>query len=206
MTQLSTKAIDIMRVFGLTKSKIYEETKPPSFKPDIKIEQGKVIFITGSSGSGKSRLLSHFYQNCTKTKINTNQIPLTGDSPALDTIAADYFTTVESFLKAGLGDVFMMFAAPAVYSDGQKYRYKLAQAVSQDTDVIFADEFCSNLDRLTASSVAVKIARHIRRSSKTLIAASAIDDIIPELAPDITIVCRTKQPPKIIYKDALWKN
>jgi ABC-type glutathione transport system ATPase component len=54
--------------------------------------------------------------------------------------------------------------------------------------VLVADEFASTLDRLCARAVAYRLRRLADREGVTVLAASAHDDLVEDLAPDVLVV------------------
>jgi ABC-type ATPase with predicted acetyltransferase domain len=66
---------------------------------------------------------------------------------------------------------------------------------------IFADEFCANLDRVTAAVIAYNIRKFANRAGVTLILAASHDDILLDLAPDVLVVKESSGSTKAVYKD-----
>ena len=111
--------------------------------------------------------------------------------------------------RAGLAEAAIMVRPVAVLSDGERARLKLAIAMdllewtasaaatgsSAPSDgpagsasaLLIADEFTSAVDRATARSIARLVASWIRRSPHCLVAATAHDDILEALRPDILV-------------------
>jgi len=50
-----------------------------------------------------------------------------------------------------------------------------------------ADEFCSTLDRCCARAVAYRVRRLADAEGLTVLAASAHDDLVDDLAPDVRV-------------------
>jgi len=69
--------------------------------------------------------------------------------------------------------------------------------------VLVADEFASTLDRLCARAVAYRLRRLADREGITVLAASAHDDIVEDLAPDVLIVKEAGARVEVRYADAL---
>ena len=112
-------------------------------------------------------------------------------------------TTIEaiSLLSyAGLSDVFCMLNAPANLSEGQKYRFRLACALASGKKFIFADEFCSNLDRITAGVIAYNVRRFAKRNNVTFFLASSHEDILADLQPDVLVVKNFTGEAEVTYK------
>ena len=101
---------------------------------------------------------------------------------------------------SGLSDVFSLLNRPCWLSDGQKYRFRLARALAAGKPFVFADEFCSELDRITAATVAFNVHRLAKRTRTTLVLASSRDDILMDLAPDVLVVKDFSGPAEVIYR------
>jgi ABC-type ATPase with predicted acetyltransferase domain len=66
---------------------------------------------------------------------------------------------------------------------------------------IFADEFCSQLDRISASVISHNIRKFAKQRRATFILAGAHDDILADLQPDILVVKNLAANAQVIYKD-----
>ena len=64
---------------------------------------------------------------------------------------------------AGLSEPFLYLKRFEELSKGQQYRTMLAQMLSSKCNVWVADEFCSNLDEITANLVSDNVQRMARR-------------------------------------------
>jgi hypothetical protein len=114
---------------------------------------------------------------------------------------------------AGLADAFLLLRTPQELSDGQRYRLRLALAIEalvspgaeraapSASPVLVADEFCSTLDRLCARAVAYRIRRLSSAGNVTVLAASAHDDLLEDLAPDVLIVKHEADRVEVFYAD-----
>ncbi len=76
--------------------------------------------------------------------------------------------------------------------------------MAEGKKVIFADEFCSNLDRITASVISYNVHRFAKENKVTFILASSHEDILLDLQPDTVIVKEFSGPATVIYKDCQW--
>ncbi len=198
---ITDKAADVMQMFGVDISRLKNHQRKHTCK-NLEIKLGDVLYITGASGAGKSVIFRELYdQFDSESKIDLDQIELPQDRLVIDCINGKFINSLRLLSKAGLSDVFDVLNLPSNLSQGQKYRFKIATAISKNYDVIFADEFCSNLDRLTASAVACKISQFAKKYSKTLVLASSHDDIIAQLKPDIVIIKYFSAPTQIIYSN-----
>ncbi len=116
--------------------------------------------------------------------------------------------------NVGLSDVFSMLNSPGKLSEGQKYRYRLAAALAliegenpqhkveglPVRKYIFADEFCSSLDRITAAVIAYNVRKFAKRNGITFFLASAHEDILADLQPDVLVVKQLTGPAEVTYK------
>jgi len=67
--------------------------------------------------------------------------------------------------------------------------------------MIFADEFCSNLDRLSAAVISHKIAAIAKQTNTTFVLASSHDDLLVNLVPDVVVIKYLDGQTDVIYED-----
>lgn len=164
----------------------------------------RTILITGPSGSGKSTLL-HLLTNALHNlpawrTITLTPAPLAPQHlPIADLFHSDIDRMVRVLATAGLAEAPILARPAAHLSEGQRWRLALALALDQPSPpdplpaparlALFADEFCSTLDRITARNLARALPRSLAGGAggATLIAATAHDDLAEHLAPDIHI-------------------
>jgi len=196
---ISDKAAAVMRMFGLTADRLAETSVTHSC--ELEINDGDIVYITGPSGAGKSVLLGELEKAVpAKQKINLNAVELPDDKTLVDCIEGDFLTALKLLSTAGLNDVFCVLNQPVNLSDGQKYRFRLAMALAAGKNFIFADEFCSELDRITASVISYNIQRYAKRTGVTFILASSHEDTLADLMPDVIVVKELSGPVQVIYK------
>jgi ABC-type ATPase with predicted acetyltransferase domain len=197
-------------MFGLPVDRL--DTNRNIHKCDLEVNDGDIVYITGPSGAGKSVLLREIQNNIPPDeRISIDDIALPDDRAVIDCIPAG--TTIEALRLlgyAGLSDVFCVLTPPANLSEGQKYRFRLACALAQCSGVpeagiagkpyIFADEFCSNLDRITAAVIAYNVRRFAKRGGATFFLASSHEDILADLQPDVLVVKHFTGPAEVTYK------
>jgi hypothetical protein len=72
---------------------------------------------------------------------------------------------------------------------------------NSQSPVLLADEFCSTLDRLCARAVAYRVRRMASREGVTVLAASAHDDLLEDLAPDVLVIKHEAARVEVLYAD-----
>ena len=178
----STNVRSLMRIFSLTAEDLHRPII--TLNTTIDINRGGIYFITGASGVGKSLLLNELAAAfASSEKINLNLLPLSKKAAMIDS-----FKSVPKALRglsqAGLSDVASMLLPPAILSEGQKYRYRLAKCICSSKPIVVADEFCSALDKITASLLCNRI-RHIADATgKIFLLAGHSRGLMPDLMPD----------------------
>ena len=196
---ISYKVAKVCRMYGLTVDRLNERCI--THNCSLEINDGDLVYITGPSGAGKSILLRELEQAVpTSDRINLAQIELLSDKTLIDCIESDLLTSLRTLSLAGLSDVFCILNQPNNLSDGQKYRFRLAMALASEKKFIFADEFCSNLDRITAAVISHNVQKFAKRNGTIFILASSHDDLMLDLQPDVLVVKELSGETKVIYK------
>jgi ABC-type ATPase with predicted acetyltransferase domain len=204
--QKSDRVTTVMRMFGVGIDRLKDQRTTHACT--VEVNDGDIVYITGPSGAGKSVLLREMQTAVADDeKIIIEQIALPADKPAIDCVGGSGTIDGLSLLSyAGLSDVFCMLNAPANLSEGQKYRFRLACALASGKKFIFADEFCSNLDRITAGVIAYNVRRFAKHNGVTFFLASAHEDILADLQPDVLVVKRFTGEAEVSYKKLRSKN
>ena len=168
--QLTDKVVQVCRMFGLTADRLAERCVIHNCR--LEINDGDIVYITGPSGAGKSVLLRELEKSIPASeRVNLARIKLPGDKALVDCIDGDLLTSLRILSTAGINDCFCVLNQPANLSEGQKYRFSLAMALAADKKFVFADEFCSELDRITAAVIAYNIQKFAKRTGTTFILA-----------------------------------
>ncbi|RKY12833.1 MAG: hypothetical protein DRP52_04215 [Planctomycetota bacterium] len=199
-TPQTPRAGELMRLFGVRTKRLTQQRLQHRCR--LRVRPGDIVYITGASGAGKTVLLNAMYEQidaCDRLRLDA--IELANDRPLIDCIDQPLFASTETFSRAGLGDVFCMLQTPAALSLGQQHRYRLGLALAGLAAFLFADEFTSSLDRITAAGVAHQIRKHAAKSGKVFVLCSSHEDILPDLRPDILIIKNLNGRTETLYKD-----
>ena len=199
-TELTPRMIEVSEAFGLGVS----EEKHFVIYKDFKIgfNKGDVMFITGDSGGGKTLLLRELNNHPDIVhKINLYDVEPDPDEVIIENIGKDLEEGVRYLSSMGLNDAFIFLRKYKELSDGQKYRYRLAKALSMKPKFLFIDEFCANLDRVTAKVIAYNLQRVVRRTNAVLIAATTHRDLIDDLQPSVLVDKKFMDEVEVTYSD-----
>jgi len=179
---------------------------------DFEIRPGEIALITGSSGSGKSSLLRAFKAG-SESHLDLKNVPENPDAALVDQFPCGFEETLRLLNSTGLGEAFLFLRRPSELSDGQRYRFRLARALSMKPDVLLIDEYCATLDRLLAKVISHNLRRTVTRERFAVIVATTHEDFIEDLQPDIIVrksfgpavevERRTPQPRPVSFFDRL---
>ena len=198
---ITDKVALVCRMFGLTIDRLNE--RKVSYSCQLQINTGDIVYISGPSGAGKSVLLSELEKSVPSAdRVNLDRIKLPNDKTLIDCIDGDFLNSLRMLTTAGLNDCFCILNQPRNLSDGQKYRFRLAVALAANKKFIFADEFCSVLDRITAAVISYNIYKFAKRTGTIFFLASSHNDILFDLSPDVLIATELSGTTEVIYKKA----
>jgi ABC-type ATPase with predicted acetyltransferase domain len=228
--QASSRAARVARWFGVEReaeaiTRASSSLPPPPNSPPLDPRGGQLILLTGPSGSGKSTLLRHLRrQNPRARWCDLSRTPLPRRGTVVDAMTlamthgradddretdAVIVAALDALSRVGLGEVWTYLRPPAQLSEGQRWRLRLALALTRTHPnahgtcsmryprrakplaILAADEFAAPLDRVTAAVVAraLRKAVHARPDDLCAIVATAHHDLIPALAPDVIVRC-----------------
>jgi ABC-type ATPase with predicted acetyltransferase domain len=197
---LTERAVQVCRMFGLTIDRLTERAAVHACR--IEIRPGDIVYLTGPSGAGKSVLLRELQRHVPAAEaVNLDGIGLPGDRMVIDCFADEVVTTLRLLSAVGLSDVFSVLNRPDRLSAGQQWRFRLARALATGKPFVFADEFCSELDRITAATVAFNVHKFAKRTHTTLVLASSHDDVLLDLAPDVLVIKDFSGPAQVVCKE-----
>lgn len=196
--QTTPNVLEVAAMFGLG----IDQDRMIQLVPrtELCLASGQVVFITGSSGSGKSTILRLIHDQIKRDDSThalwLEKLPEIQDKPLVDCFPGRPLDqTLRLLSLAGLNDAFVMLRCPSQLSDGQRYRLRLAQAmamVEAETlpnvrKFILADEFCATLDRVTAKVIARNVRKWVNAAGVCFVAATTHDDLLESLDPDTLI-------------------
>jgi ABC-type lipoprotein export system ATPase subunit/GNAT superfamily N-acetyltransferase len=170
----------------------------------LAIQPGSVLLIIGPSGSGKTTLLDLLAAGATHQQA---AVRMSGDIrwPAnyrpgvFQTIRShralievlgghDVRATLDLMGLVGLSDAFIYLKRFHELSKGQQYRALLVRLIAGGYNIWLVDEFCANLDPVTAGVVADKLQRTARRLGVTVVvAAPHCEHFLWALRPDTVL-------------------
>ncbi len=159
---------------------------------ELPIRPGDVVCFTGASGSGKSSLMRAAADGLAaegQAVLNLNELEL-GERILIEALEIPVSEAMGILAACGLGEARLLLRTPAELSDGQRYRFRLALALSQKPNWIVADEFSATLDRTLAKVVAFNLRRLADRTGIGFLLATTHEDILSDLSPSLSVVCR----------------
>ncbi len=165
----------------------------------VEITPGQVVLITGPSGSGKTSLLSIFschapVQTRAMAKFPANYrpgslAPIRSAKPLIEVVGSrDVPAALQLMGTVGLSDAFIYLKRFDELSNGQQYRASLARLIASGANVWIADEFCANLDSVTANVVSLRLRSLAKKLGAVLIVASSQPEaFLGSLDPDVVL-------------------
>ncbi len=178
------RVVEVASMFGLGLDDSRDVTVLDDL--EVRIGPGQVVYITGQSGSGKSVLLKELKERIDEW-LDLDDLQIETAKPLMDCFAGELSEALYYLSLAGLNDAFVFLRKAGELSDGQMYRFRLAQAMAEKPACVFIDEFCAKLDRITARIIAANVRKFSEKFKTTFIVATAHDDLYEDLQPDVYI-------------------
>jgi ABC-type ATPase with predicted acetyltransferase domain len=176
---------------------------------ELKLGRGRVIYITGDSGAGKSCLLRDISaasaEDAGFTLISHPDLDALPAKPLVDQFDDMGLIEITELLNyVGIAEAFVYLRKPQELSDGQRYRFLLAlliweahRAPDGTQPVICVDEFLALLDRETARAIAYQVRRVANKYGICFCVATTHEDIRTDLQANTAITMRLNLKPEV---------
>ena len=169
---------------------------------DVEFLPGRITLIVGPSGSGKTTIINSLISHSEPPSSNImGTISVPPDArigrfqpprsrkPLIELVSSRGIAEGLFLLNiAGLSEAFLYLKRFPELSAGQQYRAMLALLLHSKKNVWIGDEFCANLDVVTANVVAHNVQAIARQSGATVVlAAPHYSNFLFSLRPDLVI-------------------
>ncbi len=193
----------VMDSFGITTKTVRTRIVGPL---SLTVQAGTVTFVAGASGCGKSLLLDRLDPGWHSATVETygkifpatysvaRLTPFPADAPLFEHLATEHGPerAFEALARVGLSEALVFLKPFEMLSRGQRYRAMLADLILGDAQVWLVDEFCSDLDPLTARIVAHKLRETVWQEQRiAFVAAANHAHFIAALRPHRILALRT---------------
>jgi ABC-type ATPase with predicted acetyltransferase domain len=168
----------------------------------LKLGAGTIAMVTGPSGGGKTLIMRALGRARGVRRYIVAPARLCErpqDARVIDQFNGPLSEALAALARAGLSEAHLIAGELGALSDGQRFRLALAVALHRAArdagrraaggppPLILVDEFASTLDRTTAKNIARTLRRCIASCGARAVVATAHDDVLEPLAPDILV-------------------
>ena len=180
----------------------------------LDLAPGEIVLVTGPSGSGKTTLI-HFLaagpagwpDGQSEGEVSWPQNyrpgifePVRSRKALVELMdARDVPSALYLMGLVGLSDAFVYLKRFDELSRGQQYRAMLAKLIASGSNIWLVDEFCANLDPVSANVLSDKLQSLARNLGATVVvAAPHCDAFVSALRPDKVVQLTTAWEHKIL--------
>jgi hypothetical protein len=179
----SLLAGQVADLFGLSEN---EPSHVVAENVALDVRPGDLVLFTGPSGSGKSSLLREAAKQLNALDAAALELP---EVPLVDALPGPLEERLATLAGCGLSEARLLLRTPSELSDGQRYRFRIAYALSQKSNAIVLDEFTAALDRTLAKVVAFNLRKLVTRTGVGVLAATTHEDIASDLNSNVHVRC-----------------
>ncbi len=194
---VSRRVRDLCRQFGIAPR---HQTTVLVHDLVVPLRPGRILLVTGPSGTGKSAILRCIAGQLASRAIQVGQGQPHNRSAIVDQVAPDrpLAEAISILTVCGLGEPRLWLRRYSDLSDGEQFRVKLAMAMgaaaARPHSVLLVDEFCAILHRRLACAMAFNLRKMVSVNHLCLIAATTHDDLAADLQPDLLLRTGGDQP------------
>ncbi|ARN57158.1 cytochrome c biogenesis protein CcmA [Sedimentisphaera salicampi] len=191
---LSRRSEIIMRTFGISESRLKEKFR---LRVDFSFSEAEIVLIKGASGSGKSTLLSSIKRALPEQSFaDLDDLQFSRKCSIIDCFPT-FTDGMKRLADAGLSSAWNMIKPFSALSVGEKFRFRLALAMSGKEQTIICDEFCSSLEGTQAKLLSARIRLETQRTRKAFILCTTRQEIEKFLIPEVVITLSKTGRPEV---------
>lgn len=204
----------IQTAFGLKKNHM-KQSIIKNLK-GLEINSGEVLFLSGSSGSGKTLFLDIVRQKRSldenilvsgkiefSEKFSLGELKkLSSKETLIEVLSKKYGMkeSIQALNSCGLSEAYIYLKKFKYLSEGQKYRAAFADLLLSKKNLWVIDEFCADLDPISAKVISLNLRRHVKKHNiVAVLAAANHDHFIEALNPEVMLELSSGGRPRTIY-------